>query len=244
MSTLPLAEYQGALRDATSRLAAVDESHDLTVASCPGWTVSRLKVHVGRIHRWVAVALTTPDGRDVPAVARPPSDADLAVWLTEGAEHLLAAFTEAGPNGAVRSPGWEQPAWWWLRRCTHETVMHLWDAEEAVGVPHPIPVGLACDGIGELVEVFIPTRFAHDTFGKPATIKVVCADAPSPVTWTVPVGQALPHANGSDPAMESVKITGGASDLLLMLWNRVGAQRLDVTGDTEVLDRYRRSCEF
>lgn len=232
------------LRDATDRLASVDESHDLTVASCPGWTVSRLKVHVGRIHRWVAVALATPDSRDVPAVARPGADTDLGAWLTEGAEHLVAAFSEAGPHGSVRSPGWEQPAAWWLRRCTHETVMHTWDAEDAVGVPHPIPVDLACDGIGELLEVFIPTRFAHDTFGNPATITMVCTDAPSPVTWTVCVGQALTQTNGRDPEGETVTVTGGASDLLLMLWNRVGRQRLDVTGDTGVLDRYRQSCEF
>ena len=100
------ADTAGALMDASSRIAALVPRHaDLPVPTCPGWTVERLAIHVGRIHRWVAVALDTPDDRPVPAVARPAAGTDVAAWLIDGANHLLEAFARVGPNGAVPA-GW------------------------------------------------------------------------------------------------------------------------------------------
>jgi uncharacterized protein (TIGR03083 family) len=245
--------YGDALRSATERLASVGPAHhDLAVAACPGWTVSRLKVHVGRIHRWVAVALDTPDDRDVPAVARPPAGTDLSAWLIDGVGYLLEAFERAGDQGAVHSPGWQQPAHWWLRRCTHETVIHAWDAQAAVGVPQPISADIACDGIDEVLEVFVPTRFDMAAFGPAATIHLHGTDqglpnsSASPNTtgeWLVhigPDGTTVDHTH----AKGDVAVRAGVSDLMLLLWNRVDAQYLEVFGDTDILERYRQSCRF
>lgn len=236
------ADYRAALLAATHRLAQVESAdHDAPVSSCPGWTVGRLVVHVGRIHRWVAIALDTPHGQEVPAVARPPAGTDLSAWLLDGAAHLLAAFDAAGPDGCVSSPGWEQPAHWWLRRTTHETILHAWDAQAAVGTPEALAAAMAIDGIDEVMEVFIPAGLNQAAFGARSSIHLHCTDTDGEWLVTVGGGDAIVerrHAKGD------VAVRGSASDLLLWCWNRVNPDRLDVFGDTGVLEHYRQATNF
>lgn len=246
---LGTAELEAALVAATGRLADIDSSlRDTDVASCPGWTIQRLILHVGRIHRWVAVALDSPEGQDVPAVARPAPDADLATWLRAGASHLVGAFHAAGDHGRISSPGWEQPAGWWLRRCALETTLHAWDAQAAVGAPSPIPVTLALTGIGEVMEVFAPYGIDRTAFAGPASIVVHCTDAHRadvdlPDTWTIHVAPdvvtAVPGEAGND-----VVVRAPASDVLLLLWNRLDHRHVEVAGDRGLLDTYRQAACF
>jgi uncharacterized protein (TIGR03083 family) len=236
------AAYRDAIRGASVRLAGVvTNDPDAPVTSCPGWTVGRLVTHVGRIHRWVAIALDTPRGQEVPAVARPPGDTDLAAWLLDGANHLVDAFDAAGPDGSVSSPGWEQPARWWLRRTAQETVMHAWDAQAAVGAPEALAVTMAVDGIDEVMDVFVPAGLDQVAFGPRSTIHLHCTDTHG--EWLVTLGQGETvverrHAKGD------VAVRGGASDILLWCWNRVSPDRLELFGDTGVLDRYRDATNF
>lgn len=240
------ADYTAALVAATGRLAAMTgDDLDTPVATCPGWTVQRLMVHVGRIHRWVAIALQSPDGRDVPAVARPPADTDVSAWLLEGVNHLVDAFADAGPDGQVTSPGWEHPARWWLRRTTHETTLHAWDAQAATGAPIAIATALALDGLDEVTEVFIPNGLDVVAFGGPATIHLHCTDADGEWLITVPAaGSGTPVTVEPRHAKGDVAVRGGASDLLLWTWNRLGHHRLDVVGDASVADRYANATHF
>jgi predicted lipid carrier protein YhbT len=58
--------------------------------------------------------------------------------------------------------------------------------------------------------------------------------------WLVtlgPTGVTVEHAH----AKGDVAVRGTASDLLLLLWNRAGADRFQVFGDTSLLDRWRAS---
>ncbi|MFC9977617.1 hypothetical protein ACFVH6_42625 [Spirillospora sp. NPDC127200] len=41
-----------------------------------------------------------------------------------------------------------------------------------------------------------------------------------------------------EEAARPAEVAGTASDLMLFLWNRVPADRLEVSGDRSVLDRY------
>ncbi len=246
------ADTAGALMDASSRIAALVPRHaDLPVPTCPGWTVGRLAIHVGRIHRWVAVALDTPDDRPVPAVARPAAGTDVAAWLIDGANHLLEAFARVGPNGAVRAPGWAQPASWWQRRTTHETVLHAWDAAAATGTAPPIPRWLATDAIDETLTVFAAQRLDLERFGPAATIHLHCTDTPSDATpGTVDAGEWLIHIGPDGTVTERIHAKGdvaaraSASDLLLWAWGRVGTDRLETFGDTAVLDRYQAAAHY
>ncbi len=224
---------------ATARLAAVASvAPDAPVPTCPGWTVARVAVHTGRIHRWVAAALAAPADADVPPAPRPSPGADLGVWLLEGADLLTAGFEAAGPGGAVRAPGWERSADWWRRRTCHETVVHAWDVEAAVGAPTAVAGPLAVDGIDEVVEVFLPTALDLDAFGEAATLHLHATDdGLDGGEWLVAVGPGgvrseRRHAKGD------VAVRGSASDLLLWVWGRVPTSALDVVGDAGVAERY------
>jgi uncharacterized protein (TIGR03083 family) len=230
---------------ATARLAAVaSTAPDAPVPTCPGWTVARVAVHTGRIHRWVAAALTAPDGTEVPPAPRPAPETDLGGWLVEGGDLLTVAFEAAGPGGAVRAPGWERSAPWWRRRTCHETVVHAWDVEAAVGVPTSIDGQLAVDGIDEVVEVFLPTAFDLDAFGEPATLHLHATDDDlDGGEWLVAVGSdgvrsERRHAKGD------VAVRGSASDLLLWAWGRVPTSALDVMGDADVAERYLAATRY
>jgi uncharacterized protein (TIGR03083 family) len=252
------AAYATALRSAAFRLAAMrPDDLDAPVAACPGWTIRRLIVHVGRIHRWVAVALHSPDGREVPAVARPASGTDLGSWLLEGVDHLVTAFAEAGPDGRVSSPGWERPASWWLRRTTHETTVHAWDAEAAVGAPLAVPTTLALDGIEEVMNVFMPLGLDRSGFvdgrpGRRASLHLHCTDVPLPIQaeGIDPVGEWLVTIDDGAVQIErrhakgDVAVRASASDLFLLLWNRLDHHRMETHGDTDVLDRYRVAARY
>jgi uncharacterized protein (TIGR03083 family) len=235
-------DYRQALLGAATRLAkVVTDDPDAQVTTCPGWTVARLVTHVGRIHRWVAIALDTPHGQEVPPVARPSATTDLSSWLLDGADHLVTAFDDAGPDGSVSSPGWEHPAQWWLRRTTHETNLHAWDAQAAVGAPEALAAAMAVDGIDEVMDVFIPAGLDQRVFGPRSSIHLHCTDTHGEWLVTLGMGDTVVerrHAKGD------VAVRGGSSDLLLWCWNRVRPDRLEVFGDTGVLERYAEATSF
>lgn len=239
MTDTPLAtdsELAAGLLGATERLATVADTHpDAEVPTCPGWTVGRVAIHTGRIHRWVAAALAAPTGTDVPPAPRPPPDVDLGTWVSEGASLLTAALDAAGPHGATTAPGWERPASWWRRRTCHETTVHAWDVEAAVGAPAAIDPKLATDGIAEVVEVLLPGAVDLDAFGPPATIHLHTTDDRDG-EWLITV---TPEGISSERrhAKGDVAVRGPAGDLLLWVWGRGPTSALDVVGDASVATR-------
>ena len=237
-----------ARRAAVDRLAAVaGERPEDGVPTCPGWTVGRVAVHTGRIHRWVAAALGAPPGVDVPPATRPASDANLGDWLREGSAQLDEAFAAAGPHGAVRAPGWERSASWWQRRTCHETTVHAWDVQAATGGPDPLPTRLAIDGIDELLDVLLPGAVDLEAFAEPATIHLHTTDEGprdgAGGEWLTTVGPTDVHTERRH-ARGDVALRGNAADLLLWLWGRVPTSTLDVVGDPSVAERLRSAVRL
>ncbi len=102
----------------------------------------------------------------------------------------------------------------------------------------PFPVGFAADGVGELLEGFVP-RGGRLTAEPARTLRVRCSDATA--DWLVSIGpdgarttRGGDGANG-DPDYE---ITGTAEDLYLTLWNRRQPGCLRMAGDGQVLDLF------
>jgi uncharacterized protein (TIGR03083 family) len=190
------------------------------VAACPGWDLGRLVVHLGRTHRWATAALGSAEE---PAYPRRPDGEGLTEWFADGAEQLLAALRSADP----RRPCWTfgpgpGTVAFWVRRQALETVVHRWDAQQALGRPGPVDDDLAADGIDEVAKVFYPRQVAlgrRPPLGCAVTLRAGAAE--------VVVGEGEPTA----------EVSGPAELLLLALWRRLPgpelarAGRLGVEGD-------------
>ncbi|MGH8912600.1 MAG: maleylpyruvate isomerase family mycothiol-dependent enzyme [Acidimicrobiia bacterium] len=193
---------------------------DARVPHMKRWRLGDVVAHLGGVHRWAA-DIVTARRWDGEGHRRGQDEGDALIgWFDEGAERLVSTLAAAEPAGKCDnfSPGSPQTVGFWLRRQAHETTMHRWDAEAAVGSITPIDAGFASDGIDELFHTFTRTR------GKQvldAPLRITCTDTQA--TWTlVPVTKPgrvdLVPDQGTKPAGG---IAGTAENLLLALWKRL-----------------------
>jgi uncharacterized protein (TIGR03083 family) len=200
------------LAAATSDFGFILEETDpsAVVPSCPGWTVTDLVDHLAGVHQWAwhAVVFGTPEGKPEPA---PTDPAELVRWYEGHAGSLRDALAAAGPDGRAWTFGTESTAGWWLRRQTHETLMHTRDLLEADGAvgEWEIAADLAWDGVHEVATEFYPRQVRLGrTEPIPGTLHLVADDLPA--ARPVVIGEAEPV----------VEVRAPAVDVLLMLWHR------------------------
>lgn len=203
------------LRHHTDRFAAVlaTADPDTRVTYCPDWCVRDLAVHLGGVHQWAAHAVTAGDPSLEPTVPGPGRDA-LVEWYRSSADGLLDVLT-ATP---VDAPAWsldkqDPTAGFWRRRQVHETAVHLWDVEEAIGTPSPMDPLLAWDGVREVAEVMYPRQVR---LGRVAPL------APGVRLVATDVDGDLTLGDG-----EHLVVRERAEVLLRLLWHRLPAADLD-----------------
>jgi uncharacterized protein (TIGR03083 family) len=234
--------------------AAVGADAAPPVPSCPGWTMSDLVVHLGKVHRGVAFVIeygitqpvdvsegtaTLPGDRagwptdDGPTHAPVPSN--MVDWFAEGADALATLFAERDPADPVWTWSREQTAGFWARMQSIEAAVHRWDAQGAVGEPRPIDPELAADAVVQTFQVMAPARRAWTSAPPGAGERFRFRRTDGPGDWTVTFDGATVAVTDGPGAVE---IAGTASDLALFVWRRLPADRLDVTGDAALLDRY------
>ena len=215
--------YVNQLRVEGSRLAEIASAGplDASVKGCPGWNLRDLLLHVGGVHRWAMTAVQTGAQPDEGELAKlTPSDTgDLSEWLLNGVEELANTLSGIDPA----APTWHvfpipQVAGVWPRRQMHETTVHRWDAELAVGDLTPIVPAVASDGIDEFFEVMLPRLLVRKPIALPrTTLHVHCTDTDG--EWFVwndngQVGVRREHTK-ADGALR-----GPAESILLRLWGR------------------------
>ncbi|GIH92280.1 maleylpyruvate isomerase family mycothiol-dependent enzyme [Planobispora siamensis] len=259
---MEIKEHLSSLQDAGVRLAAAAERAgvDAPVPTCPGWRVRDLLEHLGGVHRWAAAYVAT--GRTEPFTDEEeavfftaPDDAGLVGWFREGHAALVRTLREADPGvtcwAFLRAPS---PLAFWARRQAHETMIHMIDAEAAAAAssggaaPGSDPMAravasftpaFAADGVDELFDGFLPRRRGRLVADPPISLAVRATDHPT--AWTIrvePDGRAV--TSGAHDA--DCVVSGPARELYLMLWNRGGAEALDVRGDRSVLDLWREKA--
>lgn len=219
----------------TERLSiAYQTSSDAPVAACPGWTMDRLVSHVGVVHRWATHCATHAAPPEDRSAFRMSENADSRQWLLDGATQLAETLRALDPL----APTWHpfpapQVAGLWPRRMAHETAIHRWDAQAAVGAPSPIEPWLATDGIDEYFEVMVP-RQAVERELPAESLHVHCTDIEG--EWLVEVVDGeyrlvREHRKGA------AALRGPADQILLALWgrDRIGAD-LEPVGDDGVLN--------
>lgn len=239
------AAFLAALRRESDALSAAARGHlDAAIPAVEDWTVGEVVAHVGQGAQW-AVHLVR-DGMDATeALLALPPDPDTAelgeegllAWFDARTDELCTALEAAGPDSPCWTFSGEGPARAWWRRRAQETAIHRWDVAGAAGAASPIDRDLALDGIDEVFELFVP-RLGDRLAGDGRSLHLHATDDGLPDgagEWTIVFTAEGPtcergHAKGDAAAR------GSASDLLLLLWNRVPPSRLEVFGDATVLD--------
>lgn len=201
-------------------LATIPEVDPTTrVPWCGRWRVKDLVVHLARIHHWAAGQARrkqeTPLGRG-PFV--------LEDLYRECAAELLDTLTSLGPDAESWTLDGNGPASFWHRRQTHETLVHLWDLRTAGDLDLAIEPVLWADTVAEVVTVMQPRQ---ERMGRmeplPAPVGLHATDADR--LWLL--------GGAGEP---TVRVSGSASDLALLLWGRRSPDALRVDGDRAALD--------
>ena len=216
------------------RLAILARDADLgtRVPTTPEWDVAELITHTGGVLRYVSAWMDAKEPQSWNDVVDPPG-ADLAHWFTEGLDGLVARLEACEPGAEVPTFIGADTNVFWFRRMAHETTLHRWDAENAVGIPGPIAADIAIDGIDEFLTSFhLPRRVGKKFAGNGQTLHFHATDGEGEwfLTRTADgVDVERLHAKGD------VAARGPAQDLLLFVWSRGGIEGLDVFGDESLL---------
>ncbi len=217
-------DWVALLRVQTARFAAViaDGDLDAPVAHCPGWALRDLADHLGGVHQWAAHAVVASSPRLEPQSAGPLNAAELADWYAGHAGHLVDVLSERPAD----TPAWamdpsNRTAGFWQRRQVHETTMHLWDADLAVGAPQPIDPSLAWDGVLEVVDVVYPRQVRLGRIDPLAgQLRLQATDVPGRTS----LGEGEP-----------LDVTASAEVLLRLLWHRADPEEEGVDPRAGVL---------
>jgi uncharacterized protein (TIGR03083 family) len=252
--TLSLERYYAGLTDFAAALAGIVASSDETqpIPTCPEWALRQLTTHVGRAHRWAAAIvggrLTAPlPFREVPDGKLPGDPAARQDWVKAGAAKVIDAV--AGSGGAdVWTFGGMAPAAFWARRMTHETAVHLADAQLATGHDVAIPADLAADGIDEWLDVFMLARPAGQSpLGDGQTLHVHATDEglDGAGEWLISgTGSGLVVQHGH--AKADVAVRGPAASLQLVLARRLPADQpgVEILGDSALFGQWLEQTAF
>lgn len=218
--------------------AAVADDFDAPVLRLGRWRVRDVIQHLGGVHRWATRVVRTAS-MDGPSFTKSRLEGEgLVQWFDEGARELVDVIratpsTSPCPNF---NPGSPATASFWQRRQLHETTIHRWDIEHALGLDSTIDPSVATDGIDEYLDVFVRTRGKH-TLTAPLALRTPTAD------WTLRPADRPGRIDITRGVAADIRaeVQGAPDELLLVLWNRltVAETRLIVTGDRSVAASFR-----
>jgi len=226
-STMNHRDYLAQLRDDAQALTRVlaSAAPDTPVRSCPGWSLNDLGDHVAAVYLHKTAALRTGEEPS----PWPPELKD-GIWQAPVPERLEISSTDLLAELSARDPlqhcwTWyaeDQTVGFWARRMAQETVIHRWDAQDAVGRQTPINSVVAADGIDELLVAFLSGDWSDEPQPGPfGTVDVVAGAE----RWRVdlqPDAVAVQHSGPDDSAAgpADALIQGGCEEMLLALWGR------------------------
>lgn len=216
-----------------ARIVAVGRSADLAtpVPWLNRWKVRDVLAHLGGVHRW-ADRIVTARSMDGPSFTKSKLDgAELVDWFEEGAAALTATLAAADPADACPNfnPGSDKTVAWWIARQLHETTVHRWDVQAAVGEPDPIDAEPASEGVGEFLDTFVRTRGKQTATGP---FSIITTDEPA--GWSVTLASKPGRVDIAEGAAASgPALSGPAAEVLLVLWGRrpLDAADVEIVGD-------------
>ncbi len=208
---------------------------DLPVHSCGEWTLRDLGVHLGGVYSWsrqIVEGAGPKVDREVPAEGQ-----SLDQWFTQMAGAVHQALTDADPEQASWTIDQSRSVGFWIRRQAHESAVHLYDAQAAVGEPQPFSPVLAADNVSEVFDVMLPRMRREPAEQLAAPIAFAAAD--SGQTWLLsadPDGFHVQVGNGDGAA---ATVTADVAHLALGLWDRIERDaKWRVEGDHKLAEEF------
>ena len=219
------------------------------VPSCPGWTFADLVRHHGTTHRWMEHLVRTRAAervwsRDVP-LELPEDPAAYPQWLARGAAVTLRTLRSVDPETPMWSHGADQRVRFFPRRLLFEAVVHLADAELALGLDPRIAAGTAADGIEEFLENLPYYTWIAEPVAALAQGSVRLTATDTGAAWTIAFGEdGFSWTKSEREASAAVEATAG--DLLLLVYGRLRADdaRFGISGNRTVLDAWLAATAF
>lgn len=215
-------DHVRAITQESARFASVlPDDLSAPVPTCPAWDAQALVEHLGEVQRFWALILASGGKQpEVIDLVDAPTDREgLLSWFHDGTAELLEAIGRVTP---------EDPAWtWWgdpatagaiARHQVQEAAVHRVDAELVTGESTPLAVDIAVDGVGEFLQVMLDVPASEPT----PPVRLRAGDTGD--EWVV----------SPDPV---VTVSGSASDLVLVLYGRIGLDALTVDGDRATAQR-------
>jgi len=224
-------------RESAAFIEAVDGSLDVDVPACSEWTMRDLSSHVGKT--WAiattSVAAATDHFTSPGDRGRIPDDDALVVeWLQHVRTAMLSTMASTEPDADAWSfAANDQTAGFWQRRMAQETVVHNWDAHDAIGQTYAIDAELALDGINEYFAVGLQYSSSKPGRLYPSeTLHLHRTDGDG--EWMLR-GDGDRVVVTEEHAKGDAAVRGSAEDLLLWIWGR-SSEGVEILGDTEVAD--------
>ncbi|MDT9687652.1 maleylpyruvate isomerase family mycothiol-dependent enzyme [Streptomyces sp. P9(2023)] len=222
------------------------------VPTCPGWTLADLVRHHGTSHRWMDHLVRTKATARVRSgdveLDLPDAPEAYPAWLERSAAAALETLRAADPDAPMWSLGPDPHVRFFPRRLLHEAVVHLADAELALGLTPRVEPATAADGIDEFLENLPYVAWVAEPVAQldldGARLRLSALD--TGVTWTLAFGGGgfTWQRRAEGPASTTVEASTG--DLLLLLYGRVPADdpRYTLTGDLALLDDWCAATAF
>jgi uncharacterized protein (TIGR03083 family) len=220
---------------------AAAPSLDVTVPTCPDWTLFELVQHLGAGRRaWAATIDAGPaaSAKSTGQNTQAPQDREnLLPWLAESFQQLIDSLRQAGPARGC----W---TWWGksqtpqtcgavARHQLHEIAVHTYDAQLTIGAPQPIPTEIALDGVEEFLSTIGTTTVAWPH--RPAVVDYHAVEGGSWRNEMSEQGARLTTPADESPADTVVR--GTADQLVLALYGRIPLDSLTIAGNRQLLDQ-------
>jgi uncharacterized protein (TIGR03083 family) len=230
-------DHDRIIADQAEAIAAVAEAGDPS-APVPGtdWSLAGLLDHVGRLSWFWAGRTRRAGGGDFYDTDR-PDDVTVADFIRQGATTMREQLAAAAPDAEIKTFAGMRSPTWLQRRMVHELTVHRWDAEAAVGTAAPVATEIAEDGVDEFLDGFAAIA---DLSGVGGSIHLHATDGDG--EWFLGTADGLAWTRTHEKG--DVAVRGTTSDLLLLLWGRIGTDAVEVLGDGAVLDRWRAATRF
>lgn len=203
-------------RDHSRMVELAPPSLAAVVPACPGWTVEDLLRHTAMVYLHKAESIRTgakPTGTWPPAEL---AQMDPVHALQQCYGRLIEQFDSHTPEDPAFT--WvkdDQSVGFWIRRLAHETSIHRYDLESALGIATPIDPDLATDGIDEILTVML-VRSKPDDDATGATLTLRSAG----LAWTLAIARDVVTLERQVSDRADAQISGRPSELLLWLWGR------------------------